>query len=1022
MYNAKGGKLPGYLRSCAVRQLAGLIGVLAAAWLAGCGLSLTTTNPPGTLGATVLDGEATDTASGDIFVAGLTDAEGGLRFQARASFCCDPLSIDFTLLDSARYAQGGTAAIWQFGDGRQGTGQTLSHTYPWPGDFLLSVAVRTTAGARVEAQVQLALTVGTNGTGIELTAHDATQQVGEDGQSVVIANAGPDQAVRGGELVMLDGRQSSTSSSTQLVWAWVQEGGPTVSLSGQDQPVVTFVAPEVAAASTLIFSLSVGDGNATDSDFVQVTVVPSTSSGDPLADADADGLPDVWETRFLGSSDAYSGADDPDGDGVANWREWAARSHPGRRDREQFVRNELDRAIRGFWGQRSRFVHARDGEVVGWPMLRTVDAVDAPVWGVDDGLRARVPVISIMGPGTPHVGQILLGAYKATGDVLYLQYALDAAKTILSLQQDLETHPDGAAKSPLARGGWINHAVVIPNTAETRVNIPREIGHWTNVRLADSEGTPIYLSRDIAYMTFDDSISTDPAMFLLELYAACRALDPTGRPFQMFGEVNAEMLREGAGKFFGLAERYRRDYAIAPADYQDVYITFRGEQRGKDGPHPFVAYLQNLPDHPLVRGEVFHPYARGGLPHGISEIGGIIAADGAKYGALAAGWPLHKNINDHVMSRFVLFLVRHLELAGDAAALANLELQLDWLVDVFDAYGRRGWCQQYHVLDDACAPARPWEPPAFAMLEGVAQIRRLAMAERQLEAKTGISHPHVRAMLEDAIYYLHRVVPRDEPRLVFEYYSLGDYNQTTFPSAYPTLASNHPLFACDFYYPDAPFLYCGEGYEQLAFHFYAIDEAANGEFVAPTGQVWLSDRGDGALELYLLDDACVNDLDRPDYRGCLDLQKDYALVRDYYDWERQYWGWWGTATIDGFIGPDGPDARGLWTSTEVLNGRSRTVIRTNDFVRNTTAAIRLVRTFGHAIVDRDSDGLDDADETVAGTDPSYPDSDGDGLLDGDEVNLFGTGPMTADSDGDGCSDGQEVDLGTNPLLAGDCPR
>lgn len=43
-----------------------------------------------------------------------------------------------------------------------------------------------------------------------------------------------------------------------------------------------------------------------------------------------------------------------------------------------------------------------------------------------------------------------------------------------------------------------------------------------------------------------------------------------------------------------------------------------------------------------------------------------------------------------------------------------------------------------------------------------------------------------------------------------------------------------------------------------------------------------------------------------------------------------------------------------------------------------------------------------------------PDSDDDGLLDGEEVNTYGTDPLVADSDGDGESDFHEVSMGFNP--------
>ncbi len=49
-----------------------------------------------------------------------------------------------------------------------------------------------------------------------------------------------------------------------------------------------------------------------------------------------------------------------------------------------------------------------------------------------------------------------------------------------------------------------------------------------------------------------------------------------------------------------------------------------------------------------------------------------------------------------------------------------------------------------------------------------------------------------------------------------------------------------------------------------------------------------------------------------------------------------------------------------------------------------------------------------------GTDPNVPDTDGDGLLDGAEVNTHNTNPTLRDTDGDGFGDGVEDSAGTNP--------
>jgi hypothetical protein len=65
--------------------------------------------------------------------------------------------------------------------------------------------------------------------------------------------------------------------------------------------------------------------------------------------------------------------------------------------------------------------------------------------------------------------------------------------------------------------------------------------------------------------------------------------------------------------------------------------------------------------------------------------------------------------------------------------------------------------------------------------------------------------------------------------------------------------------------------------------------------------------------------------------------------------------------------------------------------------------------------DTDGDGLTDGDEVrVYGTDPTRADTDGDGLTDSEEVRRYGTNPLDPDSDGDGFPDGIEVAAGSDP--------
>ena len=67
--------------------------------------------------------------------------------------------------------------------------------------------------------------------------------------------------------------------------------------------------------------------------------------------------------------------------------------------------------------------------------------------------------------------------------------------------------------------------------------------------------------------------------------------------------------------------------------------------------------------------------------------------------------------------------------------------------------------------------------------------------------------------------------------------------------------------------------------------------------------------------------------------------------------------------------------------------------------------------------DPDNDGLKNSDEIKAGTDPLLADSDNDDLDDNDEINKYGTDPVSEDTDGDGLDDGDEIVLGFDPLKA-----
>lgn len=112
------------------------------------------------------------------------------------------------------------------------------------------------------------------------------------------------------------------------------------------------------------------------------------------------------------------------------------------------------------------------------------------------------------------------------------------------------------------------------------------------------------------------------------------------------------------------------------------------------------------------------------------------------------------------------------------------------------------------------------------------------------------------------------------------------------------------------------------------------------------------------------------------------------------------------------------------TEQAFINGQTATALAMVDLsVQKTLDASQADRGTATALAmtaiaegDDDGDGLSNLKETTLGTDPNNPDTDGDGLSDGLEVNQFGTNPTNQDSDGDTLKDGQEVnELNTSPI-------
>ena len=100
----------------------------------------------------------------------------------------------------------------------------------------------------------------------------------------------------------------------------------------------------------------------------------------------------------------------------------------------------------------------------------------------------------------------------------------------------------------------------------------------------------------------------------------------------------------------------------------------------------------------------------------------------------------------------------------------------------------------------------------------------------------------------------------------------------------------------------------------------------------------------------------------------------------------------------------------LW---EQFSGATVSEVATNTGVLAPEAA----HTSPGTETDLDADNYADTAELEIGLDPANPDTDGDGVADGDELGIYGTDPFTWDTDGDGLSDGEELfATETDPLV------
>ena len=163
-------------------------------------------------------------------------------------------------------------------------------TYSWTHDDTLAITI---TGSDSLSASFMAPDVAANTTiTVTLTVNDGTVEVSDTLQVTITdspnsqpeVGAGDDQEVVEGATVSLSGTATDDDPEDTLTYSWTHDDTLAITITGSDSLSASFMAPDVAANTTITVTLTVNDGTVDVSDTLQVTITDSPNTP-PTVDA-----------------------------------------------------------------------------------------------------------------------------------------------------------------------------------------------------------------------------------------------------------------------------------------------------------------------------------------------------------------------------------------------------------------------------------------------------------------------------------------------------------------------------------------------------------------------------------------------------------------------------------------------------------------------------------------------------------------------------------------------------------------